>query len=973
MSEAELVESAASLIRGEVRNISSDTLFLEPLFAAGAVQTTPATCLFVLEGSVDLFLTTPISHHVPGAKTYFASVNAGAMVTGIELAGTTREMCVVAHPNTTIIEFDAQQLQHRLDEFPERMGGAVNEWLALLAAVPTTRESGPDIADLIEDEEVQRFEAGKRIRNNKNYDLIVSVESGEVSYFGETTASAEQELVICPGGLVRCEQASKVLVSRLDELLFAGITTERLGQLYQSIAAGLAGADRGQRKAENARLKQQQVQHQQTLGSGLHLLVEIFNKGKQPVYSNLEPPLVTACRAVCDKEGIPFETPASKDDGTPLTLREIEHRSVFRSREVILRDKWWTMDHGTMVAFAEESMNPLALIPDGPTRYIAYDPIAQVYTQVDEAFALKINPQAFFLYRPFEDKKMTLRELVKFGMRNSKRDVWITLFISLLGALVGLVSPMAMSTLIDTVIPEANRNQLFFISIGLVAIAFANATFAITRGVAMQRFQGKNSMSIQTAVWDRLLALPVPFFQQYNAGELANRANGITVIMGILSGTTSNAVISGVFSIFYFILLFIYDSKLAWIAAGLALLTILATVVVNYIKLGYLRNETKMSNKLSGLILQLLSGVSKLRNTGAEARGFYQWSTLFAKQRPQIYKAENISNYLETYNEILPIVSSMLFFWAVVYFGAKAEGPGISTGQFIAFNVAYGSFLGGMLGLTGAAMSIMEIIPIYENSKPVLDAIPERSKEKQQSPTLSGKIEVNNIHFRYDEDGPLILNDVSLNIEKGEYVALVGGSGSGKSTLLRILLGFESPESGTVFYDNIDLGSLDISSLRRQLGVVLQNGAMLLGDLYKNIVGSAPLTVDDAWEAARMCGLAEDIEAMPMGMHTMVSAGVMSGGQMQRLMIARAIVHKPNILFFDEATSALDNRTQAIVTKSLDSLNVTRIVIAHRLSTIVNADRILFLDAGKIVEDGTFDELMEKDGYFAEMAKRQTL
>ena len=278
-----------------------------------------------------------------------------------------------------------------------------------------------------------------------------------------------------------------------------------------------------------------------------------------------------------------------------------------------------------------------------------------------------------------------------------------------------------------------------------------------------------------------------------------------------------------------------------------------------------------------------------------------------------------------------------------------------------------------MLGLTQAAMSIMAIVPIYENSKPVLEAIPERSREKHQAPTLSGKIEVNNVRFRYDEDGPEVLKGINLNIGKGEYVALVGGSGSGKSTLLRILLGFEAPESGNIFYDDIEMSTLDIASLRRQLGVVLQNGSLMMGDIFKNIVGSAPLTVDDAWKAAEMCGLKEDIEAMPMKMNTMISSGVLSGGQMQRLMIARAIVHKPNILFFDEATSALDNRTQAIVTQGLESLSVTRIVIAHRLSTIINANRILYLHEGEIIEDGTYDELIAKDGFFAEMAKRQAL
>jgi ATP-binding cassette subfamily C protein len=310
----------------------------------------------------------------------------------------------------------------------------------------------------------------------------------------------------------------------------------------------------------------------------------------------------------------------------------------------------------------------------------------------------------------------------------------------------------------------------------------------------------------------------------------------------------------------------------------------------------------------------------------------------------------------------------MLLFGAVAFFM-----PGLDTGHFLSFNAAFAQFFAATLGLTGALTASLNAIPLYERAKPILQSVPEVSPAMAPPGELSGAIEINQVSFRYAPDGPLVLDDVSIRIRPGEFVAFVGPSGSGKSTLFRMLLGFEKPQSGAIYYDQKDLAGLDVGAVRRQLGVVLQNGQLMPGDLFTNIVGAAPLTLDDAWEAARMAGLDADIQAMPMGMHTFIGEGAstLSGGQKQRLMIARALVKKPRVLLFDEATSALDNRTQAIVAQSMQRLNATRIVIAHRLSTVVHADRIFVIDAGKVVEQGRYAELMALNGHFAALAKRQ--
>jgi ABC-type bacteriocin/lantibiotic exporter with double-glycine peptidase domain len=334
---------------------------------------------------------------------------------------------------------------------------------------------------------------------------------------------------------------------------------------------------------------------------------------------------------------------------------------------------------------------------------------------------------------------------------------------------------------------------------------------------------------------------------------------------------------------------------------------------------------------------------------------------------------------LAVFNTMMPIITTVALFWlasSLIQSTNPAEmigGSGLTAGDFLAFNVAFGTFIGGVTSLSNTVVEVLDIVPLWQRSQPILTAEPEVDLTKSDPGQITGNLRVDHVTFRYREDGPLILDDVSLEARPGEFIALVGASGSGKSTLLRLLLGFEMPISGTVYYDGQDLSGLDVSAVRRQLGVVLQNNRINAGSIFENIASGALIGLDDAWTAAEMAGLADEIRALPMQMHTLISEGGsnLSGGQRQRLVIARALALQPHILLFDEATSALDNRTQAIVSQSLDRLNVTRIVIAHRLSTIRNADRIYVLSSGRVVQQGNFEELAHQPGLFAQLIRRQ--
>jgi ATP-binding cassette subfamily C protein len=339
------------------------------------------------------------------------------------------------------------------------------------------------------------------------------------------------------------------------------------------------------------------------------------------------------------------------------------------------------------------------------------------------------------------------------------------------------------------------------------------------------------------------------------------------------------------------------------------------------------------------------------------------------------FKARSVENGLQVFNTAFPVVASMSIFAALAlsFSGMPGEDGSLSTGSFLAFNAAFGQFVAASLQMASVVVSLLSIVPIYERAKPILETVPEVDLAKTNPGELTGAIELSHISFHYHADGPLILDDVSMHVGSGEFVALVGPSGAGKSSVFRLLLGFEAPDTGSVYYDRQDLATLDVQAVRRQTGVVLQNAQVLPGTVFENIVGSAPLTIEDATEAATMAGLAQDIEQMPMGMHTFImeGGGTLSGGQRQRLLIARAVVGKPRILLFDEATSALDNRTQAHVSNSLEALHTTRVVVAHRLSTIVHADRIYVMDKGRVVQVGTYDELLNQDGLFVALARRQ--
>ena len=730
---------------------------------------------------------------------------------------------------------------------------------------------------------------------------------------------------------------------------------------------------------EAIRLRAKSDSHSATVGRALQQLGSVLQTkvGRDMVTDEAGPDVLAACRILGRSLAVEMRAPkgfiATGDLVTDAGA--IGRASGVRYREVTLAEGWWKQDNGPLLTshlkkMPDTSPSVVALVRSGRT-YFLYDPVGGVRARVTPETAALLAPKAVMFYRPFPARALNWKDLLLFGLHGTWRDAITMLTVGAATSLLALVMPLAIGVLFDTIIPGAQRSQLYQMATLLFTAELVGFLISLTSSVAMQRMEGRMEAGIQSAVWDRLLSLPVTFFKDYSSGDLVGRSLAIGQIRQMLTSTALTSIMTGVFSISSFFLLFHYSTTLALVASGLVFVAAAVSAGCAYLQMKYQRAIFEVAGKISGLTLELMSGISKLRMSGTESQAFARWAAEFTRQKTISSKSTRVSIVMAMFNGVFPALSGLAIFY--FGFGMLESGAGLTPGGFVAFNAAFGQFLGSALGLAMTAISVMGIIPAYERAAPIMKAIPESQGARLDPGHLLGSIEASRIQFRYKDDLPLVLHDVSFQIKPGQFVACVGHSGSGKSTLFRILLGFEKPESGSIYFDGMDLADIDPQSLRRQMGVVLQNGRVFDGDIFTNIVGTSPLTLDDAWAAARAAGLDKDIEAMPMGMNTVISeaGGGLSGGQRQRLLIARAIVHKPRILLFDEATSALDNQTQAIVSQSLEQLNATRIVIAHRLSTILHADQIYVFDRGRIVQSGTYDELINQEGLFRDLARRQ--
>ena len=670
-----------------------------------------------------------------------------------------------------------------------------------------------------------------------------------------------------------------------------------------------------------------------------------------------------------------------------LAIETLANAAGLRSRRVKLDGAWWRDAAEPMLArVADRRSVPRGEEPagDAGTGWVALVPRAAggygmraafpddasvVEWPLDAALASRLAPFAFAFHPRFAPRPLLARDVLRFAFARGGRDLALLLAAGLAAALLGLLTPVATGWLIDRAIPAGASG-----SVGLVIAALALAGVAllaldVLRAYAVLRFEARIGVAMQAAIVDRVIAAPARFFRQYASGDLALRMGSVNTVQRAITGSTLSTFVTSLFLLANFALMLAYSAALTLAASGILLLVVALSTTLGLMRLKVGPRIEALDGQLGAMTYELFAGIAKLRAAAAEGRMLERWYAKYDAYRHANGDSARLSNLEAVALSLLQPAATIL---VLALAWRMSAGAPLSTGDFVAFHAALFALLGGVHALVSTALEVVNLRPLWERARPILETPPEDARAGRLRHHPQGAIRLDGVSFAYP-GGPNVLEDIDLEVRPGEFVAIVGASGSGKSTLVRLLLGFEAPDRGTVRYDGVDLAALDLKHLRERLGTVLQGGRLWAGDLLANIVGASALGPEEALEAARAAGLAADIDAMPMGLYTVVGEGLstLSGGQRQRVLLARALVGAPKVLLLDEATSALDNVSQAGVLEQLAKLRATRVVIAHRLNTVRGADRIVVLEAGRIVQQGTYRQLAEQRGAFSAMLARQ--
>ena len=933
----------------------------------------PDEAWYVAEGAVDLFVAQRTDDDSEADFKQLLRRQAGELLFGIApQEGATSTFVAKGLPGSELRRLPLGALAEpaAAPELVEQ----VDSWVAGIAAtIARGVEPRPrsDISAASADEVLEV--AGESVLTTRSGVAWARTTEGSIAFLDDGEPSDEGFVPLTPDAWGRVYGPAKVALTRSGALHDEGRLLPALAEFHR---VATAAYELHQRlllvDMANMQRTQAQFRHQSEARARANLF-DVLSSGPAPLADDRSA-LAAALELVGGHESISFRMPARPPTSDPhAELAEITRLSSVRSRNVQLAvdDRWWLGDSGAMLAFRRADGAPVALLPSAFGRYRMVDPSTGRARRVDAALAEELYPDAHFFYRPFpRDAKVKSDALLRFAFRGLGRDF---ARFGLAGVLVGilmLTPPILLGALVDRAIPSGSGWLLAKLAASLVFLAVLAALLQMMQGSSLMRMEALAAARLGAAVWDRLIGMPQRFFRRFSAGDLTMRGMAFQQLRDQVSGVVAHAILSVVFLLPTFILLFLYDTTIGWLGIALGVLSLGFTLVIGILQLSHQRSLIAASQNLAGRLLQLLIGIGKLRATGSEGIAFALWARIYRDQKRTEMRLGNLNEHLIAFLSAAPLLAAAAVFATAVGDG----GATLATGDFLTVYAAFMVFYAAVAQLGGSFSAIAAIIPAYEQVTPILENTPEIAADGESPPQLSGEVRLDHLSFRYSEDAPLVLRDVSIHARAGQFVALVGESGAGKSTLFRLALGLETPQSGTVYYDGRDLSRLNKRAVRSRVGMVVQDASLQPGSVMDNIIGmSRELTEEDAWAAARLAAVDEDIAAMPMQMHTPVSdaAALFSGGQVQRIMVAAALARDPTVLFLDEATNWLDNKSQAQVMESVRNLAVTRFVSAHRLSTIREADNIYVLQDGRVAQQGTFDELVAVKGPFQELVRRQ--
>ena len=940
----------------------------------------PGTVWYVVKGAVDVFIARNTGDGEVSDFKQLLRAEAGRLVFGVGGEDDDSLSTYIAKglPDTELRRLPRTALAG--PEVAEPLARQVDSWITDFAAT-VAREVTPRPRPerfLTAGEDVGTASAG--VLTTRHGVVWVSGPEGNASFLdtGEPTGDGPGFIPVTVDSWIRLFHPSRLTAASSAALAADGLLFPALAEFHR-LALSAEEINRQLTLVDMANLQRAQARHRRRSEEhARHNLFGVLDTRRSMIGTG-ESALSGVLDLVGDHEGIRFRTPPRRRgmDEEEHDLTEIQRASGVRGRRIRLDgdDRWWLGDSGAMLAFRRESGDPVALIPGAPGRYRAIDPATGRSERVDARVAGGLASEARFFYRALpRDGAAAAGALFRFAFRGLGGHLARFALAGLLVGLLMLTPSILFGTLADRVIPSGSGGQLLELALSLVLLAILAAFLQVLQGTSLMRLEALAAARVGAALWDRMLGLPWWFFRRFSSGDLTVRAMAFQGLRDQVSGVVGNALLSVIFLLPTFVLLFLYDTTIGWLGLALGLFSLGTTAAIGILQLPHHRRLFAISRRLAGTLLQLLNGVSKLRSTGSEGIGFAMWARGYREQKQTEMRLGRLNEHLVAFIAAVPALAAAAVFAAVAGDGAGDGGETIPTGDFLTVYAALMVFCAALARLGGSFSAVAAVVPAYEQTTPILEATPETGLEGDPPPELGGDVHIDHVSFRYTEDGPLVLRDVSIRARAGEFVAIVGESGAGKSTLFRLALGLEAPLSGAVYYDGRDLARLNKRAVRGRIGMVVQDASMRPGTVLENIIGlSADLTEEDAWRAARLAAIDEDIAAMPMQMQTVVgdSSSLFSGGQIQRIMLAAALVRDPSVLFLDEATNWLDGRSQARVMRSVAELAVTRFVSAHRLSTIRMADSIHVLQDGQVAQTGAFDELMETDGPFRALVRRQ--
>ena len=951
----------------------------EPTEGAGnrpVLLNDPDVVWFVESGSVDVFLPESSDGRLSDFK-HMVRAEAGSLLFGVESANTDASLVVLIKglPGSKLrrLSRDALWAAGAGDSVVEQL----DSWVARFAAAVARDIDPRPAADVLLEPGGDVDAAPGRVLAARERVVWVADRTGaflgteEPAEDGPGLIPVTPESWLVTGEFMTGEKSRAVGLSS-QELAEAGLLFGSLAEFHRMALDA---------EKLNRRLLLADAANQQTagaarrrldrLGAERSLFGLLTRRGHRGTADGSV--LMSTLESVGAHEGIAFRRPIRAGGGDEPDLNEVLTASGVRARRIRLTagDRWWVGDSGGMLGYRRADGGPVALLPGRRGNYRMVDPVTGSTDRLTASNAALVEETAYLFYRPLpDDRPVRARDVLRLAGKGQAFDVVRFVVAGLLSGALVLVPAVVIGALADRVFPTGDGSALVVFAAGLVVLAAVLCGVLILQGTALMRLEGRSAARVVAALWDRLLGLPARFLRRFPAGELETRMMVFQTLRDEVSGIAANALLSMIFLLPTFILLFFYNVTLGWLSLSVGLLALAVTFFLGILQFGPQRERYMAARRLTGDLFQFVNGIGKLRLGGAENSAFAAWARGYRKQKQAEININRLSEHLTAFSAAVPAIAATCLFGV-----ALIQDPTIlRAGDFIAIFAASMMFYMAIVRLGVSFEAIAAILPGWEQAQPILAEVPEVVPRQGALLRLDGELRFDNVGFGYVENALPILNGVSIHIRPGEFVAIVGESGSGKSTLIRLALGLEETQTGAIYYDKRDLANLNLRALRRQIGVVTQDVVLQPGSILENIIGMGDdLNIDDAWRAARLAAVDDDIAAMPMGMFTPVgdSAANFSGGQVQRIRIAAALVRNPRIVVLDEATNWLDTRSQGRIMQSIEGLSATRLVIAHRLSTIRKADRIYVLHAGEVIQQGGFDELFESEGAFRNLALRQ--